>query len=191
MSKMSTYKAMITSLVCTFLCVALLCGMTYSWYLGTIDSGSNTIKIGAYDVSVKYADTPSSFTTVMSDGTVNFDVSGLGPGDFRVCYFQITNNSDKAATVRVFVTPVTSDADIQIYAASVTGAYTPDGAGTDYASLSATTAIAVSGGATVPARSGNTAGVKVIAVAVKLPENSVAANKTSTFTLKFDVARAT
>ena len=190
MSKMSTYKAMITSLVCTFLCVALLCGMTYSWYLGTIDSGSNTIKIGAYNVTVKYADTPSSFSAVMSNGEVNFTVTDLGPGDYRVCYFQVTNNTESPVTVKVYVTPVSQQADIQLYAASVDGSYTPEGAGTDFQSLTETTEISVSGGATVPARSGTTPGVKVIAVAVKLPADSTAVNRTSEFTLKFDVAQA-
>ena len=192
MSKMSTYKAMITSLVCTFLCVAMLCGMTYAWYLGTIDSGNNTINIGTYDVSVKWAsnELPATFTSSMTDGQVNFNVTGMGPGDVKVCYFQITNDTAYAANLKIYAQHgENTDADLRIYAASVTGTYTPDDNdnGTDLTALNNETAISPASGFTVPAKSGSAAGTLVVAVAVKLPGNSVAVNATTDFTLKFNV----
>lgn len=190
MAKVSTYRAMISALVCTFLCVAMLCGMTYAWYLGTIDSGSNTINIGTYDVSVKWAsnELPATFTSSMTDGQVNFNVTGMGPGDVKVCYFQINNDTAYPANLKIYAQHgENTGADLRIYAASVTGTYVPVGVGTDLTTLADETAISPEGGFTVPAKSGNTAGTLVVAVAVKLPGNSMAVNATTDFTLKFNV----
>ena len=188
MAKVSTYKAMISALVCTFLCVAMLCGMTYAWYLGYIESGDNTIKIGTYNVSVKYSGDPSSITTAAGSDIVYFSASNMKPGDYQVCYFQVTNDTDNPANVKIYITPESKNADVKIYAAPTTGAYTPSGDGMALTSLTEETVIDATGW-TVPARTGATPAVSVIAVAVKLPEDSLAAGKTSTFTLRFDVTQ--
>lgn len=186
MAKMSTYKAMISALVCTFLCVAMLCGMTYAWYLGSIDSGNNTIKIGAYNVTLKSYN-GSSFTDSVSD-TTSYTVTGLGPGDSQTYYFQIKNSNNYAVNAKISVIPVSKGADVQIFCTAVdnapqefTGSAVYDFATVTDAQIETPTPTQIF----IDSVSANS--TKIVAVKVMLPNDSVAANASTGFKLKFDI----
>ena len=188
MAKMSTYKAMISALVCTFLCVAMLCGMTYAWYLGSIDSGNNTIKIGAYNVTLKSYN-GSSFTDSVSD-TTSYTVTGLGPGGSQTYYFQITNSNDYAVNAKISVIPVSKGADVQIFCSAVDSA-PQEFTGSAVYDFANVTDEQIATPSPTPTQiffdSVSANSTKIVAVKVMLPNTSVAANASTGFKLKFDI----
>lgn len=187
MAKVSTYRAMISALVCTFLCVAMLCGMTYAWYLGSIDSGNNTIKIGAYNVTLKSYDGSSSFTDSVSS-TTSYTVTGLGPGGSETYYFQVENKNDYAVNAKLSVIPVSKAADIQIFCSEVSNASQEPTGDAVYDFANVTDAeIATPTPTQIFTGSVSANSTKIVAVKVMLPDNSVAANASTGFKLKFDI----
>ena len=51
-----TKKALLTSVMALFLCVAMLTGTTFAWFTDTVTSSGNIIKAGTLDVTMEWAD---------------------------------------------------------------------------------------------------------------------------------------
>ena len=52
MSKKTTRKAMLTSVVALVICFAMLVGTTYAWFTDSVSSVGNKIKAGTLDIDL-------------------------------------------------------------------------------------------------------------------------------------------
>ena len=97
-----TKKALLTSVMALFLCVAMLTGTTFAWFTDTVTSSGNIIKAGTLDVTMEWADgakaVPADDSTDWTDASTGaiFNYDKWEPGYVSVRHIKIANEGDLA-----------------------------------------------------------------------------------------------
>ena len=89
----STKRALLSSILATFLCFAMLLGTTFAWFTDKVESGNNFITAGNLDIKLTHADKGTQGVSVEVDGeTILFDDVALWePGAMAWEKFTISN----------------------------------------------------------------------------------------------------
>ena len=104
LSGSNTFTVMIATLMSMVLCACLLFGTTYAWFTASVESGSNVIKTGTFNVSFYVSDTylganAEGWTTFTGlNGQLMFDNRQLSTSEPVVKYIKITNSSPYTAS---------------------------------------------------------------------------------------------
>lgn len=90
MTKKTTKRALIVSILSLILCFTMLVGTTFAWFADSVTSGKNRIVAGNLDVELEYLkdgkwETVSENTNVFEDGTL------WEPGHTEVVYLKVRN----------------------------------------------------------------------------------------------------
>ena len=117
-----TKKALLTSVMALFLCVAMLTGTTFAWFTDSVTSSGNKIVAGTLDVQLlmdadvdgTYDDISDSTSPIFGEGSIaqNNNAETLWePGKTQVAYLAIKNNGnlDLKYTVGLNVQNVSKD----------------------------------------------------------------------------------
>ena len=102
--KKSTKRALISSLLILAMCFTMLAGTTFAWFTDSVTSGSNIIKSGKLDVSMKWANgkdaVDAATWTDASQGAI-FNYDKWEPGYTEVRHIQIKNDGTLALKYKV------------------------------------------------------------------------------------------
>ena len=90
MTMNATKKAMISSLISLFLCIAMLVGTTYAWFTESVTSTNNIIKSGSLDMELEYF-TNGEWKPVNENTNVFMENALWEPGHTEVVYLKISN----------------------------------------------------------------------------------------------------
>ena len=126
----STKRALITSIVATFLCFAMLVGTTYAWFTSTVTSAGNVIQAGTLDVTLEYAATkPADKDTGWSDASVGpiFNYDKWEPGYTDVKYIKVENEGTLDLQYLLTVVPNNKE-ELDVDLAEVIDVYMFEGA---------------------------------------------------------------
>ncbi len=100
MTKNSTKRALVASLLSLLLCCAMLVGTTLAWFTDSVTSGKNQIVAGNLDVNLQYKDASGSWTDVKSTTDLFHPVEGSAtlwePGHVEVVNLKISNTGTLA-----------------------------------------------------------------------------------------------
>ena len=109
MTKYSTKKALISSIVVLALCFTMLIGTTFAWFTDSASSVGNVIKTGNLDVEMYYADgteavptTAEGWTNVTTGGPI-FNYTNWEPGYAQVRHVKIENKGSLAIKYKVLI----------------------------------------------------------------------------------------
>lgn len=85
-------RALIFSVLATFLCVAMLVGTTFAWFTDSATTGTNQIQAGNLDVKLMYSKDMVTWKEATAE-TQLFDNNALwAPGHTEYIYLKIVNN---------------------------------------------------------------------------------------------------
>ena len=85
-------RALIFSVLATFLCVAMLVGTTFAWFTDSATTGTNQIQAGNLDVKLMYSKDMVTWKEATAE-TQLFDDNALwAPGHTEYIYLKIVNN---------------------------------------------------------------------------------------------------
>ena len=88
-NKLTTKRALLTSVMALFLCFTMLLGTTYAWFTDSVSTANNTITIGNLDMTVDY--TLDGVTWKSLDGANDLFDGTWEPGHTEVVALRITN----------------------------------------------------------------------------------------------------
>ena len=92
----STKRALITSVLAIFMCVAMLIGTTFAWFTDTASTGVNKIQAGNLDVKLMYSTDMQTWKEA-TEQTKLFDDNALWePGYTQVVYLKVVNAGNLA-----------------------------------------------------------------------------------------------
>ena len=95
-SSKSTKRALISSALAIFMCVAMLIATTFAWFTDTASTGVNKIQAGNLDVKLMYSTDMQTWKEA-TDQTKLFDDNALWePGYTQVVYLKIVNAGNLA-----------------------------------------------------------------------------------------------
>ena len=98
--KMSTKRALVSSVLALLVCVSMLIGTTFAWFTDNVTSGHNTIQSGNLDVELYYAltaeDVAAENWTKVTKDTDIFGYDSWEPGYTQVAYFKVANEGSLA-----------------------------------------------------------------------------------------------
>ena len=109
MTKYSTKKALISSIVVLALCFTMLVGTTFAWFTDSATSTGNIIKTGNLDVEMYYADGTKAVPTTTEDwtnvttGDPIFNYTNWEPGYAQVRHVKIENKGSLAIKYKVLI----------------------------------------------------------------------------------------
>ena len=89
MSKKSTKRALLMSILSLLLCVTMLMGTTFAWFTDNVTSGRNTIQSGNLDVELEYYN-GTAWKSVEA-ATDLFENELWEPGHTEVVYLRLSN----------------------------------------------------------------------------------------------------
>ncbi len=99
MTKKTTRRALIASVISMLLCVTMLLGTTFAWFTDSVTSGKNRIVAGNLDVELEYATVKDgkigNWTSVEGTDDVIPDVL-WEPGHTEIVYLRVTNKGTLA-----------------------------------------------------------------------------------------------
>lgn len=84
-------RALISSALSLFLCMAMLVGTTFAWFTDTVTSKNNEIVSGNLDVEMEYLDAFGAWQTLGKDTNVFMENTYWEPGHTEVVYLKIKN----------------------------------------------------------------------------------------------------
>ena len=100
----STKRALASSLLALFLCVAMLLGTTYAWFTDSAVSKGNKITAGTLDVELYQWTSATEATAISESNNPVFDADILWePGYTSVVYLSIKNNGSLALKYKVAI----------------------------------------------------------------------------------------
>ncbi|MBE6641521.1 MAG: hypothetical protein E7619_08030 [Ruminococcaceae bacterium] len=108
MTKNTTRKALLTSVLSLMLCFSMLIGTTFAWFTDTVTSAGNIIKTGKLDVEMHWAEgseavpTADAGWTDASSGAI-FDYDNWEPGYVQVRHIRIANKGTLAFKYNVSI----------------------------------------------------------------------------------------
>ena len=110
MTKNTTRKALLTSILSLMLCFSMLIGTTFAWFTDTVTSAGNIIKTGKLDVALHWADgttavpdadADAGWTDASSGPIFNYD--NWEPGYVQVRHIRIANKGTLAFKYNVSI----------------------------------------------------------------------------------------
>ncbi len=100
MTKKTTRRALITSIISMLLCVTMLVGTTFAWFTDSVKSGKNRIVAGNLDVELEYAIVENGKITKWETAEGADDILDPDalwePGHTEVVYLRVTNKGTLA-----------------------------------------------------------------------------------------------
>ncbi len=108
MTKNTTRKALLMSILSLMLCFSMLIGTTFAWFTDTVTSAGNIIKTGKLDVELHWADGAKAVPTAEADwadastGAI-FDYDNWEPGYVQVRHIKIANKGTLAFKYKVSI----------------------------------------------------------------------------------------
>ena len=112
-----TRIALAASFIGLLLCVALMMGVTYAWFSVTVQSGTNVIRTGKFDVKIEYSSDLSTWTA-LDESAVPFGDVVIMPGQSEIRYIRITNSTDSAVNASLSLGEVSvtdENTDLRFY----------------------------------------------------------------------------
>ena len=94
--KKSVKRALLLSVLATFMCVAMLIGTTFAWFTDTASTGVNKIQAGNLDVELEYSYDMNTWETATSRTKLFDDNTLWEPGVTEVVYLRVKNNGTLA-----------------------------------------------------------------------------------------------
>ena len=93
MTKNTTKRALLLSVMALVLCFTMLLGTTFAWFTDSVTSGKNTIVAGNLDIELEYSKTMAdgSWKTVQGATDLFDDEALWEPGHAEVVYLKISN----------------------------------------------------------------------------------------------------
>ena len=112
-TKRSTKRALLSSVLATVLCVAMLIGTTFAWFTDSVTSGKNKIVAGNLDVELNYWD-GAAYKNAADVSLFNEDAL-WEPGHTEVVYLQVKNAGTLALQYQLAVNPDVEQMGINVY----------------------------------------------------------------------------
>ena len=111
-SSKSTKRALISSALAIFMCVAMLIGTTFAWFTDTASTGVNKIQAGNLDIEVEYRTSSDEDWKTLDNATDLFGAEGtlFEPGHTRVVELRITNAGNLALKYKIGMNVVSETA---------------------------------------------------------------------------------
>ncbi|MBQ8742840.1 MAG: hypothetical protein IJZ03_05685 [Clostridia bacterium] len=91
MTKKTTRRALITSVISMLLCVTMLVGTTFAWFTDSVKSGKNRIVAGNLDIELEYSKDMKSWKSVAEQSDLLDPEALWEPGHTEVVYLRISN----------------------------------------------------------------------------------------------------
>ena len=89
MTKKSTKRALLSSVMALFLCLTMLLGTTFAWFTDSVTSANNIIQSGNLDIELDYWNGTAWNTVEGADDIINGDL--WEPGYTKVAYVRLRN----------------------------------------------------------------------------------------------------
>ena len=111
-SSKSTKRALISSALAIFMCVAMLIGTTFAWFTDTASTGVNKIVSGNLDIEVEYRTSSDEDWKTLDNATDLFGAEGtlFEPGHTRVVELKIENAGNLALKYKIGMNVVSETA---------------------------------------------------------------------------------
>ena len=111
-SSKSTKRALISSALAIFMCVAMLIATTFAWFTDTASTGVNKIQAGNLDIEVEYRTSSDEDWKTLDSATDLFGAEGtlFEPGHTRVVELRITNAGNLALKYKIGMNVVSETA---------------------------------------------------------------------------------
>ncbi len=91
MTKKTTRRALITSVISMLLCVTMHVGTTFAWFTDSVKSGKNRIVAGNLDIELEYSKDMKSWKSVAGQSDLLDPEALWEPGHTEVVYLRISN----------------------------------------------------------------------------------------------------
>ena len=110
----STKRALASSILATFMCVAMLVGMTFAWFTDTASTGVNTIKSGnlAVEIQNEEGSEISSLEWTAIDGRAQDKILWEPGATYNLTPFKIVNVGNLALKYKLVVTGLDGDSEL-------------------------------------------------------------------------------
>ena len=105
MTKKTTKKALVASLLSLLLCFSMLIGTTFAWFTDSVTSANNIIKSGTLDIGLSYSNDNSEWDEVTEQTEPIFNYQYWEPGYTDVKYIKISNNGTLAFKYQLNIVP--------------------------------------------------------------------------------------
>ena len=115
MSKKTTRKALLGSVLALVLCVAMLVGSTFAWFTDSVTSGRNTIQSGNLDAVLEYSKDGNTWTAVDANTPIFKDEALYEPGYTDVAFLRVSNNGSLAFKYQLALSIVEETPGINVY----------------------------------------------------------------------------
>ena len=112
MSKKSTKRALLMSILSLLLCVSMLVGTTFAWFTDNVTSGRNTIQSGNLDVELEYYN-GTAWKSVEA-ATDLFENELWEPGHTEVVYLRLSNLGSLALKYQLGINVVSEKAGTNV-----------------------------------------------------------------------------
>jgi hypothetical protein len=93
--KISATQPLVLSILSLCLCVSMLLGVTYAWFVDNVTSANNIVKSGSLDIDIEYArgenGSLSEWKTVSGTSDIFSQNTSWEPGRTEVIYFKVVN----------------------------------------------------------------------------------------------------
>lgn len=94
--KISAKQPLVLSILSLCLCISMLLGITYAWFVDNVTSANNIIKSGSLDIEIEYAKgengTLSEWKKVSGSSSIFEPNTYWEPGRTEVIYFKVANH---------------------------------------------------------------------------------------------------
>ena len=118
----TTKRALLTSVVAIFMCIAMLAGTTFAWFTDSASTAVNKIQAGTLDVVLEMKDASGNW--VSAEGkTLQFKVNGQIPAEetqilwepgctYELPELRVVNNGNLALKYKIAITGINGDAKL-------------------------------------------------------------------------------
>lgn len=112
MTKKSTKRALLASLLALVVSISMLIGTTFAWFTDNVISGRNLIQSGNLDVELEYYDEVADKWVAVDEDTDAFGYTNWEPGFAKVVKFRVTNKGSLALKYQLTADVYTEDAGV-------------------------------------------------------------------------------
>lgn len=105
-TKKNTKRALLTSVMATVLCAAMLIGATFAWFTDSVASGKNKIVAGNLDIDLEYSTDGANWNEVDADTNLFKPTEGVAlwePGHTEYVYLRVSNAGSLALKYQLAV----------------------------------------------------------------------------------------
>ncbi len=114
MTKKSTKRALLSSVLVLIVCIAMLIGTTFAWFTDNVSSANNIIKSGNLDVELEYSTDKMATWSSVNANTNVFKNELWEPGHTEVVYLRVSNLGSLALKYKLgvnVISEVTSETE--------------------------------------------------------------------------------